>query len=667
MPRSATLNTKVVLTTMVSVIASMVVFAVIMGLFQRSAMKDGQDFETSVGINVMTGALMRNAQLDGSVDVPKTVTNAKGTIDALIWDALPTGGLDATLEQITAQSRIHVSLLSHDPATGGFSRIATSFPDAQTGSISSDVAQQVTTDLLDEADGFTGYITTGTTSYTTNWVPIRDGAGTLIGALEAGIDNASITEKLRSVAVTSIAVIAVLATIIAFTVSIALHRVMKPLRDLRGAMQKMSEGDLDVDIPNTGVRDVVGHMADTLRDLCESLAQTKTLQEEQEKHLQQLAAHRSEKDVFSEQRRVVEDIGAGLERLAQGDLTRKIESPTSNPFPEDYEDLRQSYNAVLVEMGQTIADMHDTVDAVETGAGEMHQASDDLASRAETQAATLEQSAAAINELTESVKSTSDRADQAEKAGRDNREMAESGAKVVRDAMDAMNLIESSSDGVRRIIGVIDDIAFQTNLLALNAGVEAARAGEAGKGFAVVASEVRSLAQRASESATEINQLISSSATHVTEGSQLVKDTGERLEMILKNTVEMQTVMSDIAVAAREQALGIDEINNGVNQLDLVTQQNAAAAQEVNASSTSLNHKSAELSRNLNRFKVVRSDDHGAPAIEMPSFARNHAPDGPLFNTDAPRNAMDDVHMHEEALDALQREEERRFADFRGF
>ncbi|MEO0783487.1 MAG: methyl-accepting chemotaxis protein, partial [Pseudomonadota bacterium] len=212
------------------------------------------------------------------------------------------------------------------------------------------------------------------------------------------------------------------------------------------------------------------------------------------------------------------------------------------------------------------------------------------------------------------------------------------------------------SDNVRRIIGVIDDIAFQTNLLALNAGVEAARAGEAGKGFAVVASEVRSLAQRASESATEINQLITDSAMQVTQGSKLVKNTGERLELILKNNIEMQSVMSDIAAAAREQALGIDEVNNGVTQLDLVTQQNAAAAQQVNASSTALNQKSSELSSSLTRFRVSRDQ---AP-IQMGSFTGSLDADASDFGSASVSRAEND-------LDAFQVDEDMRLAEFRGF
>lgn len=653
--RHATLITKVVLTTMITVVASMTIFAVIMGMFQRAALERSKDFETSVGINVLGSSLVSLAKSDPNMSVPETVLKDRGATGSVIWDTIPSVGLQNVVDRVAEQSQVHVSILSRDPASGAFTRLVTSIPGLEVGTVNTVVTEQIMTDLSGD-EGFTGGFGVNDLSYTTNWVPIRDASGALIGALESAIDDTGLNAKMRSFAVTSLAVILALSALIAFTVGIALRRVMKPIRDLRAAMKTMSKGDYAVEIPHTGFKDAIGDMAKTLQAFCNSLAQTAALQEEQKQNQEELSAHRSNKDMFAEQQRVVDEIGQGLERLAHGDLSQSIESPASNPFPEDYEGLRQSYNAVLDEMGRTIAEMHDAVEAVESGASEMYQASDDLASRAETQAATLEQSAAALNQLTESVKSTSDRADQAETAGRENRNMAESGANVVRDAMDAMNLIERSSENVRRIIGVIDDIAFQTNLLALNAGVEAARAGEAGKGFAVVASEVRSLAQRASESATEINQLIGNSAAQVTQGSKLVKDTGERLEMILKNTVEMQTVMSDIAVAAREQALGIDEINEGVNQLDLVTQQNAAAAQEVNASSTALNQKSSELSASLVRFKIKRSE----PVFQMPSFAMNHTSDA--ANYDIAAAMVEDAEM-----DSFQDDEDLRRAEFRGF
>lgn len=656
MLRTATLNFKVVLTTMITVLVSMIIFALVMGMFKRTALENGKEFETSVGINVLSGELVSTAEQSPDVAAPKIILDASGGVESLIWEQIPASGFDSILARAAQQAQVDLSILSHDAAAGSFTRVFTSLSGVEAVPVSADTARNINTDILDQVEGFTGSFEQNGITYTANWVPIYNDAGILIGALEAGIDGLYVNGQMRSFALTAIAVILVLNMVIAASVWIALRRVLKPVSDLKGAMKKMAEGQYDIEIPHTNFKDVIGDMAATLQEFCNSLSQTQALQVEQERNLKELAAHRSEQDVFAVQRRVVDEIGSGLERLAQGDLTQTIDSPASNPFPEDYEGLRQSYNAVIEELGRTIAEMHDAVEAVETGASEMHQASDDLASRAETQAATLEESAAALNELTESVKSTSDRADQAETAGRENRDQAESGAKVVRDAMDAMNLIETSSENVRRIIGVIDDIAFQTNLLALNAGVEAARAGEAGKGFAVVASEVRSLAQRASESATEINQLITDSAAQVTQGSKLVKNTGERLEMILKNTVEMQAVMSDIAAAAREQALGIDEVNNGVTQLDLVTQQNAAAAEQVNASSTALNQKSSVLSSNLTRFKINASSS----AIQMPSFTRHHDSETSGFEThEMPAEQTD--------LEAFQNDENLRLAEFRGF
>ena len=171
------------------------------------------------------------------------------------------------------------------------------------------------------------------------------------------------------------------------------------------------------------------------------------------------------------------------------------------------------------------------------------------------------------------MRSTAERAAGAEEASQQNRNGAQSGAQVVGKAVEAMQGIEKSSEQITRIIGVIDDIAFQTNLLALNAGVEAARAGEAGRGFAVVASEVRLLAQRASDSAREIKELISKSAEQVETGSSLVNQAGEALADILERAQRAASFVEEIASAAAEQANGLKEINTGVNQLDHATQQ----------------------------------------------------------------------------------------------
>lgn len=393
--------------------------------------------------------------------------------------------------------------------------------------------------------------------------------------------------------------ILVLGVAIAMFLSISLSR---NLRQTVDQTSRLAEGDLSVDITGSEHRSELGDLSRALKVFKENAEETRRLTAEAE-------AKRAEDDArqqreMAKQQRVVNDISAGLNRLASGDLTRPIDSPANDPFPEEYDDLRNAYNDVVDQLAGIVSRIGLVADSVRGGSSEINAASQDLSARAETQAATLEQSAAALNELTESVRSTAQRASSAEKSSQDNRSHAETGAQIVREAVNAMKGIEHSSEQITRIIGVIDDIAFQTNLLALNAGVEAARAGEAGRGFAVVASEVRGLAQRASESAREIKTLIRESATQVEAGSELVNRTGESLEEILRRAAEVSGLVADIAVAASEQAAGLDEINTGVNQLDQVTQQNAAVAEETTAAATSLLQKSEELTHELSGFQT---------------------------------------------------------------
>ncbi|MGP9788689.1 methyl-accepting chemotaxis protein [Roseinatronobacter sp. NSM] len=289
------------------------------------------------------------------------------------------------------------------------------------------------------------------------------------------------------------------------------------------------------------------------------------------------------------------ELEAGLLRMSEGDLATDIESPTNDPFPLEYESIRQAFNEVSSQLASTMSRIIAVAGQVRGGSEEITSASQDLAGRAETQAATLEQSAAALHELTESVRSTAGLARDAQDSTRENRTSAEQGALIVQRAISAMKQIEKSSEQINRIIGVIDEIAFQTNLLALNAGVEAARAGETGRGFSVVASEVRALAQRASESARAIKSLILESTQQVQEGSLLVLQAGESLDQILVKAKTVAEQASVISVAANDQANSLGEINSGVNQLDQVTQQNAAVAEECNAAAASLLQQSGAL------------------------------------------------------------------------
>ncbi len=369
--------------------------------------------------------------------------------------------------------------------------------------------------------------------------------------------------------------------------------------------RKLADGNLDVVITGDVGTGDLAQLSRALKVFKDNALQR--LEEEARAKEAQAVVEATREAQVKTQARVVRDIGEGLNRLAQGDLAQTIESPADDPFPKEYDALREAFNSVTSTMSSTLSRVSDVAVNVRSGSEEITAAAQDLSARAETQAATLEQSAAALNQLTESVRMTATRARSAQKVSEENRTIAETGAGVVRDAVSAMKKIEKSSDQISRIIGVIDDIAFQTNLLALNAGVEAARAGDAGRGFAVVASEVRGLAQRASDSAREIKALISESTMQVETGSALVDKTGQSLEEILRKAIEVSDQVAAIAGAAAEQSTGLGEINTGVGQLDQVTQQNAAVAEETNAAANSLQRQAENLQRELEGFRLSNS------------------------------------------------------------
>jgi methyl-accepting chemotaxis protein len=188
----------------------------------------------------------------------------------------------------------------------------------------------------------------------------------------------------------------------------------------------------------------------------------------------------------------------------------------------------------------------------------------------------------------------------------------------VEQTVTAMNGIEKSSKEIGQIIGVIDEIAFQTNLLALNAGIEAARAGDAGRGFAVVATEVRALAQRSADAAKEIKTLISTSSIQVNSGVSLVGETGKALGRIGEQVTKLNGLVAGIAASAQEQANGLQEINAAVNQMDQVTQQNAAMVQESTAASQSLTSEAGQLAQLLGQFEIGERVKTGRPAKAVP-------------------------------------------------
>ena len=295
------------------------------------------------------------------------------------------------------------------------------------------------------------------------------------------------------------------------------------------------------------------------------------------------------------------DIGQAMGRMAEGDLTQPITRDYAGTFGK----VKGDVNATIGNIEKIVQDLRESADAISIGSEEITSGNTNLSSRTEQQASSLEETAASMEQLTSTVRNNADNAQQANQVASNASQLATRGGQVVGRAVEAMGEINSSSNRIAEIIGVIDEIAFQTNLLALNASVEAARAGEQGRGFAVVATEVRNLASRSAEAAKEIKELIQDSVGKVKAGTELVNESGETLEEIVLGVKKVGDIIAEIAAASAEQSAGIDQINQAVTSMDEVTQQNAALAEQTSAASASMSEKAREMDRLVSFFKVT--------------------------------------------------------------
>ena len=311
--------------------------------------------------------------------------------------------------------------------------------------------------------------------------------------------------------------------------------------------------------------------------------------------------------------RPLAEVQAVAARIADGDLTAQVKARRDDEIGR----LTGAINEIGARLSNVVGQVRDGAEHIATASQEISTGNLDLCSRTEEQAASLATTASSMDQLTTTVRQNADNARQADQLARSASEVAQKGGSTVSQVVARMDSISQASRKISEITSVIDGIAFQTNILALNAAVEAARAGEQGRGFAVVASEVRNLAQRSAAAAKEIKVLIEASNSEVDAGSQLVAQAGVTMQEVLDSVQRVTDIMSEISSASQEQTQGIEEINRSVVEMDTVTQQNAALVEEASAAAQAMHEQADALARSVRRFRLA--DEREAATLAAPA------------------------------------------------
>ncbi|QDZ13314.1 HAMP domain-containing protein [Devosia ginsengisoli] len=513
---------------------------------------------------------------------------------------------------------------------------------------------------LVEGKSYFGEATVQGTAYYTAYQPILDQESRLIGVLYAGTDKARLEAGILSTLWILLGVGAVSLVILGVLGYVMSRLMMAAVPKLAQTMKAVAEGDYEAEVPFITRGNEVGEMARAVEIFRENGLKVSQMTEEERAASQRRRVERTDMMValqaafgevvdaaiagdFSKRvhaqfpdpelnalagsvNNLVETVDRGISEtgdvlaaLADTNLTRRMAGDYQGAFAK----LKADTNAVGDKLTDVVTQLRSTSRALKTATGEILSGANDLSERTTKQAATIEETSAAMEQLASTVADNARMAEDADVKAKSVSHSAAQSGETMAEANEAMERITSSSAKISNIIGMIDDIAFQTNLLALNASVEAARAGDAGKGFAVVAVEVRRLAQSAASASADVKALIEQSANEVKGGSKLVSNASEQLTAMLDAVDENATLMQAIARASREQAAAIDEVSVAVRTLDEMTQHNAALVEETNAAIEQTEAQASELDRVVDIFTIDETARPAtAPARGVPTQER---------------------------------------------
>jgi methyl-accepting chemotaxis protein len=382
--------------------------------------------------------------------------------------------------------------------------------------------------------------------------------------------------------------------------------VAAPVRQMTGVMNELATGNNAVHVPGTNRGDEIGSMAKAVLVFREAA-------------IEKQKADAAKKEADAEQQLVVATLEQGLSKLAEGDLTAQIEAN----FSPSYATVKSNFNNALTSLRALIGSVSQSAVSIRTGSNEIAQASEDLARRTEANAASLEETSAAITQMdgrlkagAEAANRTVERADGAISTVQDGRSIAD-------EAVKAMGRVSESAEGIDSVIEGLDKIAFQTRVLAMNAAVEAGRAGEAGRGFAVVADLVSALAMRAEEEAGRARNQLTATQADIGSAVEMVQKVDTALANIAGDVSEVHTLLNQIAADNQAQSTAITQISAATSAMDQATQQNAAMVEETSAAARNLSGEVSALSEEASKFNTGHSSTaHG----DRPAPARRAAP-----------------------------------------